>query len=195
MAWFRPKQTSNLSEEAALLQKVGQGDTTACRLLLQRHLQRVTRFAHHMLNDPVEAEDVAQEVFCKLWKIADQWKPEAQVDTWLHQVTHHLCLDRLRRCQESLPGELPDIEDERPSPLENHFRDQVSQTVEKALAEIPERQRAAIVLVYYQEMAGNEAANILGVSVEALESLLTRGRKSLRLRLITQKEALLGEET
>ncbi len=195
MAWFRFTDNGGHAEDAALLSQVAVGDASACRLLSQRHLTRVVAFARRMLNDPMEAEDVVQEAFLKLWRIAPQWQSEARLDTWFYQVIHNLCMDRLRKHRESLPGELPEICDDRPTPLEQRYREQVAQTVEKALATLPTRQKAAIVLVHYQEMSGQEAADILSISVDALESLLSRGRKRLRQQLSSHKLALLeGEE-
>lgn len=195
MVWFRSKKTGGCSEDTLLLQRVADGDHTACRLLSQLYLGRITTFARRMLNDPFEAEDVAQEVFFKLWGIADRWQPEARIDTWLHTVTHNLCLDRLRKNRESLPDELPETIDKSPTPLEKHYQKQVSHTVEKALEELPERQRAAIVLFHYQELSIKDAAKILGISEDAMESRLIRGRKSLRQKLNNRQKELLGEES
>lgn len=194
MKWFRLADTGGEPHEKQLLQRVAQGDQGACRLLCQRHLGRVVSFAQRMLNDPMEAEDVAQEALLRLWKAADQWRSEAKVDTWLHRVAYNLCMDRLRQHRESLPGELPEMEDETPSPLARLHHHQVSHVVQTALAQLPSRQRAAIVLVHYQESTGREAAKILGIGVEALESLLARGRKRLREILSHQRLDLLGGE-
>lgn len=194
MGWFTQKKPAGSSEDADLLRRVAEGDRIACRHLSQQHLGRITTFARRMLNDPFEAEDVAQEAFFKLWSQAGSWRAEARIDTWLHRVTHNLCVDRLRKNRESLPGELPEMIDETPTPLEQHQQKQVSQWVENALEALPERQRAAIVLFHYQDISVQDAADILGVSLDAMESLLTRGRRGLKQSLQGRRNALLGEE-
>ncbi len=179
--------------DAALLARVGTGDSRACRILVDAHLGRISAFAWRMLGDAGEAEDVAQEAFLRLWRQAAGWRADARIGTWLHRVTYNLCVDRLRRVRPSATTELADIPDPAGSAFADRHRGQIARTVEKVLADLPERQRAAITLVHYQELGNIEAATILRVSVEALESLLARGRRSLRDRLRAKKNDLLGE--
>ena len=81
-----------------LVARVANGDETACRLLVDRHLSRVIAVARRMLGNQSDAEEVAQEVFLRVWTHADRWEPgRAQFSTWLHRVATNLCLDRLRR--------------------------------------------------------------------------------------------------
>lgn len=179
--------------DAALLARVDAGDSRACRILVDAHLGRVTAFAWRMLGDAGEAEDVAQEAFLRLWRQAANWRADARVGTWLHRVVHNLCIDRLRRQRPLANTEPPDILDPSDGPFADRQRAQVARIVERALAGLSERQRAAITLVHYQEFGNIKAAAILGVSVEALESLLARGRRSLRDRLRDKKNDLIGE--
>lgn len=179
--------------DAVLLADVAAGEPRACRVLVDAHLGRVTAFAWRMLGDAGEAEDVAQEAFLRLWRQAASWRADARVGTWLHRVAHNLCIDRLRRRRPMADTEPPDIMDPSGGPAADRQRTQVARTVEAALAGLPERQRAAIALVHYQELGNIEAADILGVSVEALESLLSRGRRGLRERLRDRKNDLMGE--
>jgi RNA polymerase sigma-70 factor (ECF subfamily) len=146
-----------------------------------------------MLGDMAEAEDVAQECFLRLWRTAPKWRGEARVGTWLHRVAHNLCIDRLRRRRETTGGEAPDLPDTAAGPATQQQQAQVARAVEGAMARLPERQRAAIALVHYQEMGNIEAADIMGVSVEALESLLSRGRRALRQALAERRDDLMGE--
>ncbi len=154
------------------------------RALIAAKLPRVLALARRMLADPAEAQDVAQETFIRAWKAAPTWRPgRARFDTWMHKVAMNLCYDRLRRRRRMKREAPPDQPDEGPGPDRDlHARD-VGRRVEAALAALPLRQREAIVLAHYQELPASEAAAIMGVSIEALESLLSRGRRALRLAL------------
>ncbi len=180
--------------DAALVARVGAGDSTAWRALMDVWLGRIVAFAWRMLGDHAEAEDVAQEAFLRLWTQAPRWRAEARVGTWLHRVAHNLCIDRLRRRRRTATeADPPDRADPAGGPDADSQRRRVARTVEAALARLPERQRAAIVLVHYQELGQDEAAGILGVGLDALESLLARGRRSLRDGLRDMRDDLMGE--
>lgn len=168
------------------MQRIGDGDAAAYRVLAERHTQAILRYATRLLHEPTEAEDVTQETFLKLWTSAASWKPDARVATWLHRIAHNQCIDRIRK-RRGNDSEVDVIDDQnRPSDLV--MRREVAATVEQALQQLPERQRAAIVLVHYQGMSNPEAAQVIGVGVEAVESLLSRGRRSLREMLAALDE-------
>lgn len=169
--------------DADLLARVARGDEAAARLLVAGKLSRVLGLASRMLRDAAEAEDVAQEAFVRLWRIAPRWEPRAKVDTWLHTVALNLCRDRLRRRREVATDAPPERADPSPTPEAALAEADQGARVTAAIAALPERQRDAIVLVHYQDLSGADAAAALGVSVEALESLLARGRRALRARL------------
>jgi RNA polymerase sigma-70 factor (ECF subfamily) len=172
-----------------LMRRIGQGDAGAYRVLSERHLHAILRYATRLLHDATEAEDVTQETFLKLWTSADTWQPDAKLSTWLHRIAHNLCIDRLRRRRGG--EDETELVDETNRPSDLMARKQTAQGVEHALANLPARQRAAVVLVHYQGLGNPEAADVLGIGVEAVESLLSRARRSLR-------EALAGlhaEET
>ncbi len=160
---------------------------------MEAHLGRIHAFAWRMLGDAAEAEDVAQDAFLRLWRQAGKWRAEARVGTWLHRVAHNLCIDRLRQRRGDGGEELPDLPDPSPGPAADQQRAQVARRIEAALACLPERQRTAIVLVHYQELGNIEAAGIMGVSVEAMESLLSRGRRGLREALAGLRDDLMGD--
>ncbi|WP_429268453.1 RNA polymerase sigma factor [Paraburkholderia sp. EB58] len=175
---------SERDPDAELVARVGEQDPAAVRTLVSRKLPRLLALATRMLGDRMEAEDVAQEAFVRIWKQAPHWKEgEARFDTWIHRVALNLCYDRLRGRREDPVAELPDEADPQALPdmqLEARVRDE---RVRTALAALPVRQREALVLNYYQELSNIEAAALMGVTVDALESLLARARRNLRAQL------------
>lgn len=167
-----------------LVLRAGRGDQAAIRALVGRKLPRLLSLASRMLGDPVEAEDVAQEACLRMWRQAPNWRPgQARFDTWLHRVALNLCYDRLRRRREVLTDAPPEQEDPAPRADALLEAQGLARRVNLALQALPVRQREAIVLCHYQELGNIEAAGVLGVSVEALESLLSRGRRTLRRSL------------
>ena len=179
--------------DEALMQRVGHGDGAACRALVDRHLAPLVAFSRRLLGNQADAEDVAQEVFLRVWAKAQFWTPgTAKLSTWLHQVALNLCRDKLRRWRPSGPLEaVPEPVDPSPSASEQVQTDQVGRRVNEALNTLPHRQREAIVLCHYQGLTNIEAAGLLDVSVEALESLLARGRRALRKALMAEADDLL----
>lgn len=167
-----------------LLRRVAVGDPAAIQAMVARKLPRLLSLATRMLGDPVEAEDVAQEAMLRIWKQAPKWRPgQARFDTWLHRVGLNLCYDRLRRKRETPIDRIPEMVDDSPAPDRGLLAAETGARVQSVLLKLPERQREAIVLCHYQELGNIEAAHLMGVSVEALESLLSRARRSLRLSL------------
>ena len=167
-----------------LVRRAGQGDAAAVQALVARKLRRVLALAERMLGDAAEAEDVAQEAFFRVWRHAPRWRPgAAKFDTWLHRVTLNLCYDRLRRRRERPTADPPETPDTGPAPDRGLMAADVGRRVQAALQALPPRQREAIVLCHYQELGNIEAAGVMGVTVEALESLLSRGRRTLKAAL------------
>ena len=167
-----------------LVRRVGQGDPAAAQTLVSRKLPRILSLAQRMLGDAVEAEDVAQETMLKAWRQAPRWTPgKARFDTWLHRVALNLCYDRLRRRREIPTDTPPDRPDEGPAPDRGLLAAETGVRVAAALKRLPDRQREAIVLCHYQELSNIDAAALMEISVEALESLLSRGRRALRQAL------------
>jgi RNA polymerase sigma-70 factor (ECF subfamily) len=174
-----------IDPDEALLVRIADGDPAAVRALVGRKLPRMLSLAQRLLGDPAEAEDVAQEAFLRVWKQAPKWRPgAARFDTWLHRVALNLCYDRLRRRREIATDAVPERADEEtPSADRGLIARDTGLRVADALQKLPERQREAIVLCHYQELGNIEAAEVMGVTVEALESLLSRGRRGLRAAL------------
>ena len=177
-----------------LVRRVGAGDGPACAALVDRHLSRILGLAGRMLGNRAEAEEVAQEVFLRVWQQAGRWRAgEARFSTWLHRVAVNLCQDRLRRRRETSLEAAGDPPSPDPPPEAALQRDAVVARVGAALRQLPERQRTAILLSHYQELGNVEAAAVLGVSVEALESLLARGRRRLKELLAGDVGDLMGD--
>ena len=170
--------------DAGLVYLTGQGDAEAASRLVARHLPRMTALARRMLGDSAEAEDVAQDVFMKVWTQAKRWQPgAAKFETWLHRVAINACYDRLRKKKGVSLDETEERVDPAPDPEQTLAQRQTAQAVDEALQTLPDRQRAAISLCHYQGLTNIEAASALDVSVEALESLLSRGRRALKEKL------------
>jgi len=167
-----------------LVKRVGAGDPAAVQAMVARKLPRMLSLAQRMLGDAAEAEDVAQEAMFRAWKQAPRWTPgQARFDTWLHRVALNLCYDRLRRRREIATDVIPDHVDDGPAPDRGLLAAETGAQVQAALSRLPPRQREAIVLCHYQELGNIEAAALMEISVEALESLLSRGRRALRAAL------------
>jgi RNA polymerase sigma-70 factor (ECF subfamily) len=169
--------------EGDLMQRIAAGDEDAYRSVIERHLHGVHAFAHRILGNRAEAEEVSQETFLRVWRQADRYVSRAKLSTWIYRIAHNLAVDQLRRRR----GLVAVIEvDELPASERSELSQRELQaTVGAALAELPERQRTALALVHYQGMSNAEAAEVLGLGLRALESLLARGRRTLRERLAT----------
>jgi len=173
--------------DAELLARVGRGEPQALREMVARKLPRLLSLGQRLLGQRGEAEEVAQEAFVRVWKQAAHWEPgRARFETWLHRVALNLCYDRLRGRREEEPYDEARHEsaDPAPAPEQALQAAQRSERVAAALAALPARQREALVLQYYQGLSNGEAAALMDISVEALESLLARARRTLRARLL-----------
>ena len=175
---------------------VADGDKAAYRLLMDRHLKRCIGLARRMTGNAADAEDVAQDAFLRLWRHADRWQPgRGKFSTWLYKIVVNLCIDRSRR-RSFLPLEAAgDPADDRPDAAEGIAKAQTAKMIAAAIARLPERQRAALTLRYYEDIGNIEAAEILAVSVDAIESLLLRARRTLRAELAALAPSNAKEET
>lgn len=182
-----------VADDAALMAQVARGDAAAFRLLVERHTPLVHGLAWRMLGDGAEAEDVVQEAFTRLWVGAARWTPVGGgMGGWLRRVATNLCLDRLRRVRPAGSDALPDRPDDAPLADDALDAERQRRAVARAISLLPDKQRAAIVLTYHEGAANAEAADILGIGVKALESLLVRARQALTRALAA--EGLLGED-
>lgn len=190
-------QASEEVSDEALLVAFGNGDREAAAMLTLRLAPRVMGFAARMLGgDRAEAEDVTQEAMLRLWKIAPQWRQgEAKVSTWLYRVSANLCTDRLRKRRGVDLAAIPEPEDEAPAVTARMMQASRARALEAALAGLPERQRLAVTLRHLEGRSNPEIAEVLETSVEAVESLIARGKRALAARLGHRREELgYGEE-
>lgn len=167
-----------------LLQLVAQGNMRAYRELVGRYLVMGVKIAERMLGNRQDAEDVMQEVCVKMWRESPKWKPQAKFSTWLYRVIINACIDRRRRFAPVTTDAFDEILDDRPLAEEVLIKRQRAQSVKIALQLLPDRQRAAITLNYYEEMSNQEAAEAMGIALGAYQQLLFRARQSLKAHLV-----------
>lgn len=179
----KAREAQAIETDADLILRYAAGDQAAARALTLRHAPALLSLARRLLGDAAEAEDVTQETFLRLWRLAPDWEDRAALRTWLYRVATNLCLDRLRRRRPLSAEPVPEIADEAPGADRRLEAGERAQALRDALAELPERQRAAIVLRHLEDRSNPEIAETLDVSVEAVESLLARGRRALAARL------------
>jgi RNA polymerase sigma factor (sigma-70 family) len=178
----------------ALLQLYANGDQAAARQLTLRLAPRAFKQAYRMFGVQADAEDVAQEAMMRVWKIAPEWRSgEAKVTTWLYRVVANLCLDRLRKVQSTSLDAIDEPIDPSPSAADDMQSNARLDALQAALIALPERQRQALVLRHIEELANPEIADVMEISVEAVESLTSRGKRALT-QILKGRKAALGFE-
>ena len=166
-----------------IMRETAQGNAEAFHELLTRYEKRVFALAWRLCFNKTEAEDLTQETFLKVWKNAGSWQPEAKLETWIYRVLYNLFIDSRRRIK-GQPEELTDdLRSDEDTPEQTLIKKRTAQEVAQALNDLPDRQKEALILCYYQDMKAKEAAEILSVSQSALEALLFRARQTLKDKL------------
>ncbi|WP_191285595.1 RNA polymerase sigma factor [Aliiroseovarius zhejiangensis] len=180
------------ASDDALLVLYGNGDPMAAELLTRRLAPRVLGFAARLLGgDRAEAEDVTQEAMLRLWKIAPDWRSgEAKVTTWLFRVVTNLCTDRLRKRRTVDIDLIDDPADQAPGAVETLIQADRAAALQAALMGLPDRQRIAVTLRHIEGETNPDIAQIMQISVEAVESLTARGKKALAAALAGKREEL-----
>jgi len=182
-------------EDRVLLTRVARQDSQAFRILVDRHLGAIVALARRMLKDEAEADDIAQEALLRLWRAGETLDVGPQgVRPWLRRVTSNLCLDRIRATRRTVvTDEVPEVAEE-PTQAAGLEEQDLAKRVGEAMNVLPERQRRALTLFHHEGLSQAEVGEILGVSDEAVESLLSRARRALRASLEKDWKALLQSE-
>lgn len=175
---------STEDSDESLMRLIRSGSHQAFAILVRRHTDRFFAASYRMTGNVGEAEDMVQEAFLKIWQKPDLWKDDkgAKFTTWFYRVLSNQNIDRLRKMQKMVSDNsiLPFIADAKENP-ENAAADSEEQArIEQALSALPERQKTAINLCYYEGLSNAEAADAMGLKLKALESLLMRAKTGLR---------------
>ena len=166
-----------------LMARVSQGDERAFRLLARRYLPRALGLARRVLGNEADAEEIVQEALLRVWVNAARWRPTAAFRTWFYRVVLNLCLNRKRRAPFATLADIEEPSDPAPGALLEIEQRQTDRLLAGAIADLPDRQRAAIILTYQEGMSNAETAAVLGTSISGIETLLVRARRALRKAL------------
>ena len=166
-----------------LMLKVAKGDESAFRRLAGRHAAKAFALTRRMLGNDADAEEIVQEAMLRVWVNAPRWRPDAAFRTWLYRVTFNLCLNRRRQKVFAPLDEASEPPDPSPSAADELERRDMDGLVAKAIGALPDRQRAAIVLTYYEGLSNGEAASVLKTTISSVEALLVRAKRTLRAEL------------
>jgi len=168
---------------------VGQGDTNAFEELIEKHQALVAGTVARMLGSNSDVEDIAQQVFIRVWKSARRYVPRAKFTTWLLKITRNLVFNELRRTKrrahiplqpEAAAEDLPLKDDINLAPDASLLETELRRTIEEAILQLPETQRMALVLRRYEQLSYEAIADVLDLSVPAVKSVLFRARSELR---------------
>ena len=171
-------------DEPRLVALVRKGDQRAYSELVERHLPAIEVYAKRIVTDDTLAQDIAQDVMVVLWQRSSDFNPnKARLTTWLHRIAHNRCIDIMRKRQREVSWD-PSESGHRLTEFDTPRK---QKPIDVALMRLPESQRTALVLTYYQNLSNREVAEIMNLSVRAVESLLVRARRNLKKQLETQQ--------
>jgi RNA polymerase sigma-70 factor, ECF subfamily len=166
-----------------IMQAVSKGDLGAFHEIVLRYQGIGWKTAFRFLGDAMEAEDVAQEAFLKIFEAAPRYRPTASFRTYFYRVLTHLCIDRTRRSHPRNTSDIPDVPDSSIGPAESFLEGERRDQIREALDTLPPNQRAAMVLKHYEGLSYAEIAHVLVVTPKAVERLISHARSSLQTRL------------
>jgi len=170
-----------------LMLRIVEGNKPAFTELARRHMPAMLSFARRYVMRS-EAEDIVQEALTRLWLKASQWQDRgSSLRSWLMRIVYNLSMDNLRRQPAQSEQAVEELTSIGHGPEQNYEQGIKQQQLNNAMQDLPERQRSAILLTVYHAMSNREAAEILDVSVDALESLLSRGRRGLKQNISQQR--------
>ena len=183
-----------LEHDAELMLRVREGDSASFGLLLERHRSAVINFLYRMIQNQATAEELAQEVFLRVYRSRASYEPTAKFTTWLFRIATHLALNRIRdsrheKSHQSIDASSEDgsaakqFSDRSPSIEQNLIREAKLREIRTAISALPDKQRAAVIMHKYQEMEYSQIAGVLSCSESAIKSLLFRAYETLRTRL------------
>jgi RNA polymerase sigma-70 factor (ECF subfamily) len=180
------------AEDVRLMHLVASGDTVAFETLIERHQALIAGTVARMLGSNSDVEDIAQQVFIRVWKSASRYVARAKFTTWLLKITRNLVFNEMRRAKrhphvpvqiDPEAEELPLRDEMTATPDARLLQEELQSKIDSAIAQLPDTQRMALVLRRYQELSYEEIAEVLELSVPAVKSLLFRARTELRERL------------
>jgi len=188
----------NALSDEELMGRIARSDEHAFEILVRRHQRRILNLIYRSIGDRMQAEDVAQEVFLRIWRAAEDYEPKAKFTTWVYRIAVNLCLDTLKSAHQKqsfvhphVNSDHPDENDEllfrhgsAPSPEELLLAAEESRRIFAALKSLPTNQRLAVILKKFDGLSYDEIGRILGCSKSAVESLLVRAKKNLCEKLL-----------
>ncbi len=181
-----------MDQDLELMLRVREGDAESFEVLLRRYRSPLVSFFVRMVRDQALAEDLAQEVFLRVYQSRHRYEPEARFTTWLYRIATNLALNAIRDRKQTVPRENQDIEeggevaravDPQPTAIQQLVQRDRERLIREAVESLPEKQGAAVILHKYQGLDYRRIAKVLGVSESAVKSLLFRAYENLRARL------------
>ncbi len=181
--------TLKADSDEYLMQRVQQRDEAAFSILVQRHTRSIHAFIYRLCGNRNDAEDLSQETFLRLWQRAANWTPDTvRFTTWLHQIARNLCIDQFRREQSHKRTSNQENIATEDSTIDSLEADAQRQATFDAFRKLPERQRTAVVLCQVQGWTQQDAAKVLDTTVDGVQALISRGRRTLRDGLVKNNE-------
>jgi len=174
--------------------RVAAHDRDAFTRLLDRHLAPLQRFLLRLTGNAADADELSQEAMLRVWHHARRWQPgRVKFSTWLYRIARNLAIDRFRRQRDSDADALDALADQALDAFAQLEEARRASQLRRAVAALPERQRSALSLCHFDGFSNQEAAAVLEVSVDALESLLARARRTLRTTLLPLQQSEASE--